>query len=71
MEPSAEELIGELMRVELKLQKVRKSYDEKTKSLQEMSAKIQAELRFKCDHEWIRDSHQYAEMYCKHCTLYR
>ena len=69
MEASTKELIDELKQVDAKIRKVRQSYDEKTKILNKMSARIQARLRLRCDHEWIIDSHQYAEYYCKHCTL--
>jgi hypothetical protein len=69
MEASTKELIAELKQVDAKLRKVRQSYDEKTKILNKMSAGIQARLRLRCDHEWIRDSYPYAEYYCKHCTL--
>ncbi len=71
MEASTKELIDELKQVDAKLRKVRQSYDEKTKILHKMSARIQARLRLRCDHEWIRDSHPYAEYYCKHCTLHK
>jgi hypothetical protein len=71
MKSEVTELVEELKQVDTKLRKIRKSYDEKIRLLQKKSAKIQGELRVKCDHEWIRDSYQYAELYCKHCTIYR
>jgi len=65
-------LMTDLKEATANLNKVKKDYDARIMWLQKRIANLTQELRISdCKHEWKRDSYAYAELYCKHCTVWK
>jgi len=57
--------------LEARLRQVQEDHTQITTMLHQSIAEISSQLRTRCDHEWIRDNHAYADLYCKHCRIWR
>mgnify|MGYP003638922465 FL=1 len=65
-------LMAEMKETTTILNKVKTDYDDRLILLQKRIASITQQLRNSdCEHEWKRDSYPYAELYCKHCTVWK
>jgi hypothetical protein len=69
-----DEVVATLMKkkkkIQARLKQVEEDHKDLTESLHLAMTRLNAELRVKCDHEWRRDNHAYAELYCKHCGIW-
>lgn len=46
-------------------------YGEMCISLEKQERTLTKELSLLCDHEWVREAVLYAELYCKHCHVFK
>ena len=69
-EPTVAGLMMAKKDLEARLKEVEKDHKELTDKLLLTITGVNAQLRAICEHEWKRDNHAYAELYCKHCGIW-
>ena len=70
--PQVQKLMDEKKETQATLAKVRTDYEDRIILLQKRISDLTKQLRHsECEHEWIRDPYPYAELYCKHCTVWQ
>ena len=70
-EPTGAGLMKAKKELNARLDQVEKDHKELTDRLLLTITGVNAQLRALCEHEWRRDNHAYAELYCKHCGIWR
>jgi prophage tail gpP-like protein len=59
------------LEVQGKRRQLESEYKEMRISLDQQERTVKKELALLCEHEWMREAVLYAELYCKHCHVFK